>query len=926
MKEVTPSQREHTPVADVGGAGQVEVGDSLLRTLIKHTPAAIAMFDRELRYLEVSDRWITDYHLDARTLIGRSHYDVFPDIPERWKQVHQRVLRGAVERCEEDPFPRADGSFEWLTWEVRPWRTTDGEVGGVIMLTQVVTQRKQAEAERARLTHELNERVKELTVLHKAARLLQKQCSQEQLSQEAGQGEPGQWHPVDATLLKELVLLLPQAWQYPEVCEARVAYAGIEARTAGFRESPWAQAASFATSHGQIGTVEVVYLEQRPPAGEGPFSREERSLIESLADMLRAHVERRHNEQELRKAEQKFSSVFMAAPVGIVITHADGCRVVEVNREFERLLGYSREEAVGRTTLDLGLWPDPALREAYLERAASPGGLSGFEADIRVKDGTMIPLRISAQTLELDEGSFLLSAFVDLSEQKRAEASIRESERRLRRVVESPILGFAFCSSDGVVHDANDEYLRIVGRTRAELAEGRVRCQKFDMPENHKTDGSRGGAQDVAVKPREVEIVRPDGLRVPVLMGGSKIDEVSDRCVAFVFDLTERRDLERQLQQAQRMEAIGRLAAGVAHDFNNVLSAITLSSELLLEDLTPAHPAGENVAEIRKAADRAAALTRQLLAFSRQQVLEPRVIDLNDLIIEIQNMLRRIMGEDVQLETHYEPALGNVRADLAQIQQVILNLAVNARDAMPGGGKLRIETSNVEPGASLPFDSAAASEGSWVMLAVTDTGVGMDVSTKSRMFEPFFTTKEPGTGTGLGLAMVYGIVRQSGGGIDVASEPGKGSTFRIFLPRVNEVLDQAPATVSLKVMGGKETVLLVEDDAWVRLMTRKVLSKLGYRILEAATPWEARELVAVYAGPIDVLLTDLVMPGTSGRALATELVALRPKLRVLLMSGYTDDTLARGGSTLPGFSYIQKPFASADLAQRLRAVLSAGRR
>jgi PAS domain S-box-containing protein len=697
----------------------------------------------------------------------------------------------------------------------------------------------------------------------------------------------------------------------------------MDARTAGFRASPWTQVASFVTRQGQSGSVEVVYLEERPEAAEGPFLLEERSLIQSLADMLRAHVERKHTEQALKKAEQRFSSVFMAAPVGIVITRADGCRVMDVNHEFERLLGYTREEALGRTTLELGLWPDPALRDVYLARSASPGGLVGFEAPIRVKDGRVLPLRISAQVLQLDGESFLLSAFVDLSEQKRAEASIRESEGRLRRVIESPILGFAFGGSDGLVHEANDEYLRIVGRTRADVAAGRVGFEAFAAPESRQS-GAANRESAAVFKSKEVELTRADGSRVPVLLGVSKLDDTGDRAVAFVFDLTERRALERQLQQAQRMEAIGRLAAGIAHDFNNVLSAITLSSELLLEDLTPAHPSAENVAEIRKAADRAAALTRQLLAFSRQQVLEPRVIDLQDLVQDLENMLRRVLGEDVALETRYAASLGAVRADPAQIEQVILNLAVNARDAMPEGGTLTIETSNVAHEVPADVGPETLPEGPYVVLAVTDDGIGMGSQTKARMFEPFFTTKEAGKGTGLGLAMVYGIVKQSGGGIEVASEPGNGACFRIFLPRVDEAVEAAPATKGLTAIRGKETILLVEDDPWVRLMTRKILARLGYRILEAASPKEARELAAVYAGPIDVLLTDLVMPGTSGRALATELVALRPKLRVLLMSGYTDDTLIRRGSMPPGFAFVPKPFKSSELAQRLRAVLDPG--
>jgi PAS domain S-box-containing protein len=627
----------------------------LMRQLIAHTPAAVAMFDRELRYLQVSQRWIADYHLEGQELLGRRHYDVFPDVPERWKEVHQRALAGAVERCDEDPYPRLDGSLDWLSWEVRPWTDGSGKIAGIVMFTQVITGRKRSE-------------------------------------------------------------------------------------------------------------------------------------------------------EALRRAEEKFSSVFLAAPVAISITRVSDGLLHDINRQFERLFGYSRAEAIGHTTVELGMWPDPEERKRLAAMPMASGGApTVHETVLRAKAGDLIPIVNSAHPIEHDGELYMLSAFTDLSERKRNE--------------------------------------------------------------------------------------------------------------------TERRALELQLQHAQRMEAVGRLAAGVAHDFNNVLSAITMNSDLLREALMPVHPGLEDVFEIRKAADRAIRLVRQLLAFSRQQVLEPRVLDLNELVLNIELMLRRLAGEDVLMSTRFGNGLWSVKADPSQIEQVLINLTVNARDAMPDGGMLSIETRNVSFPQGHTVDHEALASGDYVALSITDSGTGMDKATRTRMFEPFFTTKEHGRGIGLGLSTVYGIVRQSGGLIDVVSQLGSGTRLTVFLPRVNEAISIAPNVGIPESSGGNETILLVEDDAAVRQVTRKILVGLGYRVLEAAHPADAIELVRVYVGPIDLLVTDLVMPGKNGRELSVALLHHRPGLRVLYTSGFADDVALRQGSLNADSAFLQKPFANAALANAVRALL-----
>lgn len=388
-------------------------------------------------------------------------------------------------------------------------------------------------------------------------------------------------------------------------------------------------------------------------------------------------------------------------------------------------------------------------------------------------------------------------------------------------------------------------------------------------------------------------------------------------------DITARRQLEGQFHQAQKMEAVGRLSGGIAHDFNNLLGVITGYSEVMQEQLEPNHPLRICVDEVLGAARRAAELTRQLLVFSRQQVLEPRVLNLNVVMSDMEKMLCRMIGEDIELTTRLDPELGRVKADVSQIEQTIMNLAVNARDAMPQGGKLTIETRNqeIDP-AFAQSHSFPVRQGSYVLLSVTDTGVGMDSVTQSRIFEPFYTTKEKGKGTGLGLSTVYGVVKQSGGYIDVVSEPGHGATFRVYLPSVEEPIEPKPSAPSVSItIQADETILLVEDEVSLRKLTRKLLELCGYTVLEAKSVHDAVEIGQQYSGAIHLLLTDVVMPGMNGPELARQLNATRPEVKVLYMSGYTGQSFSGTGALESGSRFLQKPFTREGLAQKIRETL-----
>jgi nitrogen-specific signal transduction histidine kinase/CheY-like chemotaxis protein len=390
------------------------------------------------------------------------------------------------------------------------------------------------------------------------------------------------------------------------------------------------------------------------------------------------------------------------------------------------------------------------------------------------------------------------------------------------------------------------------------------------------------------------------------------------------LDVTDRKQLEEQFRQAQKMEAVGRLAGGIAHDFNNLLMVIQGYGDLLVERLHASDPLRKNVEQIQTAAQKATSLTRQLLAFSRKQMLAPKVLNIQAIMADMETILRRLIGEDIVLEAVSAPSLGYVKADRSQIEQVVMNLAINARDAMPGGGRLTIESSNVEIGSDVPHPPTVVAPGKYIMLAVTDNGCGMSPETRAHIFEPFFTTKEKGKGTGLGLATVYGIVKQSGGYIWVYSEPGIGTTFKIYLPRIEEEQAHSGAcadSASTASPRGSEVVLLVEDEKGVRELTREYLETSGYTVLDATDGESALAMAREYSGAIHVLITDVVMPGLSGRELGEQIANLRPQIKVLYMSGYTDQSAFRNGILDKGAQLLQKPFGMSTLASKLREIL-----
>jgi two-component system, cell cycle sensor histidine kinase and response regulator CckA len=689
-------------------------------------------------------------------------------------------------------------------------------------------------------------------------------------------------------------------------------------------------------SHGR--SIGILSLGRFRPES-APFDEHDRELAQGLADHASLAIENaqlflaaaqarqaaEQAEERAHQSEQTHRFFFEASPAATFVFDTANLRIVAANAAALELYGYSRAEF-----LELGLddlrGPEERARLQEVLSAAGSAKIAG-RARHRRKDGSGIEVEGRNHLTSFEGREARLVIVEDHSERVRAEAAQRESDGRLQRTLDMMLEGYTILG-----HDLRYLYVNEVGARQARLSkEQLIGHTPMELYPNFESSGMyallRRCASERTPVRMEEELTLADGNKVYFDVN---IQPTTEGLVILSMDTTERRRtaqaheaLEEQLRQSQRMDAVGRLAGGVAHDFNNILSIILGYGESVLEQLQAKDPLRADVEEIHKAAQRAAELTKQLLMFSRQQLVEPKVLDLNEVLSGMERMLRRLLGEQLEIVSLLAADLGRIRADRGNIEQVIMNLVVNAKDAMPKGGRLTIETSNVFLDEAFARTHLGSAPGPYVLMTVTDTGIGMDKATRLRIFEPFYTTKEQGKGTGLGLSTVFGIVQQCGGGVWVYSEPGRGSTFKVYLPRTESLADAARPSTVPNNLRGVETVLLVEDEEGVRGVARRMLERHGYRVIVAQNAGEALLSCERRDEPIHVLLTDVVMPRVSGPELAARIQQRWPAMKVLYMSGYTDGSVIVHGVLEQGVSFLQKPFTSEQLARKLRDVLDA---
>jgi PAS domain S-box-containing protein len=681
----------------------------------------------------------------------------------------------------------------------------------------------------------------------------------------------------------------------------------------------------------------------------------EKSEIELLSEMannlafgiiaLRSQEQSRRARAALQEAEAKYRQLVEQVPAisYVAETGAFG-PFLYMSPQAKTILGYDPEDCLA----DSRFWwehlnPEDQPR-ALLEDSWEEGRLFQIEYRMRRSDGEEVWVRDQAIIVRdpMTGKRLTRGLLVDITEQKRAQRALRESEERYRTFVEQSSEGIYRMEIDppipchlsideqlawghkyGYMAECNDAMARMYGRASAEELIGK-KLSEFLILHHPVTRQYMERFIRAGYRITEEESIELDAQGQRRIFRNTMVGTIVEgywvRTWGITRDVTERKHLEEQLRNAQQLEAIGRLAGGVAHDFNNILSIIMGHAELLLASGVDER-SRLGLEQMRRAAERAASLTQQLLAFSRKQVLQPRVLDLNETVADVQKMLSRVIGEDIELIARLHPSLMLVKADPSQVEQVLINLAVNARDAMPQGGRLAMETSNLELGEDAARDVDLA-PGKYVMLGISDSGNGMDATTLSHVFEPFFTTKPVGKGTGLGLSTVYGIVKQSGGSIQVESEPGRGTSFRIYLPSTDgESHKQTERATGARVAGGSETILVAEDEPDLRELTRIFLESYGYKVLDAGSAEQAIRMAEDFGETIHLLLTDVIMPGMSGRQLAERIQCNSPSTKIVYMTGYTDDMVVQHKVLEPGVQLLQKPFTKAELAQKVRSTL-----
>jgi PAS domain S-box-containing protein len=640
-----------------------------------------------------------------------------------------------------------------------------------------------------------------------------------------------------------------------------------------------------------------------------------------VADREKASTGNGRAAKTLQDSEKRYRRLFESAKDGILILDADTGEVVDVNPFLIRLLGYSYDEFCGKHLWEIGAFKDIAASKEAFKTLQEKEYIRYEDLPLETRDGQHVAVEFVSNVYLVENARVIQCNIRDISARKRADKALSESEQKTRTVLDNIGIGVALIGPKMEILELNRrmrEWFPSIGPGQLSICTQPVNNLVCESSPTQMT------LQDGLVHEITMQTSQTGGARDYRVLSSPVFDELGKvtGAIELIEDITEKLSLEHKLRQAQKMEAVGRLAGGVAHDFNNMLCVILGYAELGLGKVDSDHPLHADLKEIVKAAKYSAGITQQLLAFARKQTIVPVPLDLNRTVARMIEMLRRLIGEDIELVWLPEAGLGSIEMDPVQVDQILVNLAINARDAILDIGTIAIETGSATFDEADCLGHAGFVPGDYLMLAIGDDGCGMGKETLDKIFEPFFTSKELGEGTGLGLATVYGIVQQNNGFIDVSSEPGKGTTFRIYLPRYADPIVDSQLKQALEIpMGRGETVLLVEDESGILEVAKTMLEKLGYRVLAASTPQEALTLAEEYSNGIQLLITDIVMPEMNGRKLAERLYSLYPDMKKLFMSGYTADVIANRGVLEEGMNFLQKPFLFETFAAKVRGAL-----
>jgi PAS domain S-box-containing protein len=928
------------------------------RTLVENSTDVVMRFDRECRHVYVSPSVTSVTDMEPEAFLGKTHLELgfAPELCSYWEDHIGRVFETGQAVREEFQVDGKSGKVH-LDWKLVPEYGSDGKTNRVLSVARDITERKKHEDEIRLSNKRLRQREKEIeSLLHIAntalenttfettARLLFEECKSftgatagyvALLSESGEENEVlfldsgGKKSTVNPSLPMPIRGLREQAY-----------LSGKTMYDNDFDQSEWKkylpaghvkmQNVMFAPLRIEGRTFGVIGLANKIE----DFTNEDSRIASAFGDMAALALKNSRALDAVKESERRYRLLFQNLTSGFalheIILDEGGqpCdyRFLEVNPAFEVLTGLRADDLVGRTVLEVLPGTENHWIETYGQVA-----LTGRPARFEEYHG-MLRKYYDVTAYSPEPGRFA-TVFVDITQRKQAEEALKESEEKFSLAFRTSPYAIAITrADDGRFIDVNEAFTSITGFAKDEALHTSSVALSLWADEEDRNRVIRDLQNGRKVVGQEFRFKKKDGGIISGLFSAETILLKSQRCIlSSINDITERKraeeekdKMEAQLLQAQKMEAVGRLAGGVAHDFNNMLSIIIGHAEMLLDEIAPDDPFYHGVMEMKNAAQRSADLTRQLLAFARKQTINPKILDLNETASGILKMLRRLIGEDIDLAWIPGLDVWPVKMDPGQIDQILANLAVNARDAIGGVGAMTIETSNVVFDESYCRTHEGFKPGSYVMLAVSDTGAGMSKETLDLIFEPFFTTKELGKGTGLGLATVYGIVKQNSGFINVYSEPGRGTSFKIYLPRVEvQALKAQSPRMGQGDLRGTETVLLVEDEESILTLGKAILERRGYVVLAAHRPDEALRIAESQLGPIHLLITDVVMPGMNGKDLRDKLKALRPGIKCIFMSGYTANVIAHHGVLDEGVDFLQKPFSVKTLAEKVREVLDA---